>query len=102
MAILHIDILGSKFSIQANEDEEYLNNLKNYYSRICKEIETSDGLTDPKQIAVLAGILITDELFKARTSAKRLEASIKETKPDSGEDEKITKALIDKIDQALS
>ena len=102
MAILHIDVLGSQFSIQANEDEEYLNNLKNYYTRVCKEIETNDGLTDQKQIAVLAGILITDELFKSRTNTKNLETSIKNTMETSDEDEQIAKDLIEKIDQALS
>ncbi len=63
---LQIDILGTSCAIQAEEDSAYLEFLLGYYRKIIKQIENSDSVKDPLKIAVLAGIMLCDELYKEK------------------------------------
>ncbi|MCQ2611061.1 MAG: cell division protein ZapA [Treponema sp.] len=99
MAKLEINVLGTSFAIQADENPDYLNSLLQYYKGICETIRKQDGLKDPTQIAVLAGILICDELYKEKERNIRLEQKT-DTKSDEITD-RITKELISKIEKVL-
>lgn len=102
MGQLKIDILGTSLTLQAKEDDIYLSNLLKYYADICRQIEVQDNLTDQKKIAVLAGILIADELLKeraARDDVHHNDGDIIST--DEAEVDRITQNLIEKINQAL-
>jgi len=99
MGTLKIDLLGTSFAIKANEDDAYLKKLLSYYTRIVEEIEKSGSLKDPVQIAVLAGIMICDELYKEKSEKARL-SKTNEVSDDS-EAERLTAEMIKKIDQAL-
>lgn len=92
---LQIDLLGTSFAIQADEKPEYLSALFNHYKQTVLRIESTSGLTDSLKIAILAGILVGDELFKEKM--KRSEQS----SLDLATAEKITLDLITKIDQAI-
>ena len=63
---MQIDILGASFSIQADEDPEYLQALLNYYRKTIDKIELSVAVTDPLKSSIIAGILLADELYKER------------------------------------
>ncbi|MCR5613736.1 cell division protein ZapA [Treponema sp.] len=103
MGLLQINVLGSSFAIQAKEDDKYLSNLLNYYKQITNEIEKADNLKDPKQTAILAGILLCDELYKEKEKNARLEKRL--TNPQSADDteqiNKIAGDLISKIEKVL-
>lgn len=102
MGLLQINVLGSSFAIQAKEDDEYLKKLLSYYKQIIAEIEKSDNLNDPKQTAILAGILLVDELYKEKEKAALLKKSIASTEiSDSDDINKITNDLISKIEKVL-
>lgn len=108
MALLQINVLGTSFAISANEDEEYLKKLLSYYTQITEEVRKSDNLKDPKQTAILAGILLCDELYKEKEKRfklkKDLSSSQNETDADEADDEdinQITSDLISKIEQVL-
>lgn len=102
MGLLQINVLGSSFAIQAKEDDEYLKKLLNYYKQITSEIEHSDNLKDPKQTAILAGILLCDELYKEKEKNAKLKKAI-QTKEEKNTDDidKITSDLISQIEQVL-
>ncbi|MBQ0163221.1 MAG: cell division protein ZapA [Treponema sp.] len=106
MALLQINVLGTSFAISANEDEEYLKNLLSYYTQITEEVKKSDNLKDPKQIAILAGILLCDELYKEKEKYHKLkkENLSAEELADMTDDEdinQITSDLISKIEKVL-
>ena len=71
MATLQIDTLGTSFAIQANENEEYLEKLLNYYRRIVSQVESESGLKDPLKTSIIAGIMICDELCKEKQKFKK-------------------------------
>ena len=59
MGTLHIDTLGTSFVMQANEDEEYLNKLMDYYKKIVNQVETDSKLRDPLKTAIIATTHVT-------------------------------------------
>mgnify|MGYP006396792493 CR=1 FL=1 len=57
MGTLRIDTLGTSFVMQANEDEEYLNKLMDYYKKVVNQVEIDSKLKDPLKTAIIAGFL---------------------------------------------
>ena len=51
---LQINILGTSFSIQANEDSLYLDKLLQYYRSTVEDVARSTDLKEPIKIAGLA------------------------------------------------
>jgi cell division protein ZapA (FtsZ GTPase activity inhibitor) len=84
---LHLDILGTSFSITADEDESYLREILAQYRAFIEHTTQISGMKDPLKIAVLSGFLLCDEINKMRR--------------DSGEAEERTRDLIARIDQVL-
>jgi cell division protein ZapA (FtsZ GTPase activity inhibitor) len=90
-----INVLGTNFSIQTDEDPEYLRKVISYLKEKIKQIEASVPTKEPLRISLMASILIIDELFKARASRG---ANDIEEVPQA---EEIASRIIDRIDQAL-
>lgn len=97
---LQIDLLGTSFSIKADEDTSYLEKILGYYKRIVNQIEAGGALTDPLKISILAGIMLSDELYKAKGRSLKFQAALENNSTDE-EAERITKTLIEKIDKVL-
>lgn len=92
---LQIDLLGTSFAIQADEKNEYLNVLYNHLKKTLTKVEATSGLEDPLKIALISGILLTDELYKERM--KRSDNG----SLDLSEAEKLTLSMISRIDQVI-
>lgn len=104
MGKLRIEMLGTSFTIQATEDEEYLNKLLGYYKRITQDVEKIDSVKNPLQTAILSGIMIVDELYKEKQKCIAMENGSyvpPAENPDSEEIERRTLDLIAKIDKVL-
>ncbi|MCQ2594346.1 MAG: cell division protein ZapA [Treponemataceae bacterium] len=97
---LQINILGTSFSIQANEDSLYLDKLLQYYRSTVEDVARSTDLKEPIKIAVLAGIMITDELMKERQNAASTDSLM--VNAELSEVEKRTIQMMKKLDQALN
>ncbi len=95
MGTLQIDTLGASFVIQANEDEEYLNKLMDYYKKIVNQVESSSNLKDPLKISIIAGIMICDELCKEKQKLQYTNQTI--NRQDLEEAEKITLRMIENL-----
>ena len=70
MGRLKIEMLGTSFTIQANEDNQYLEKLLGYYQRITDDVKRIDSIKSPLQVAILSGIMICDELYKEKQNKK--------------------------------
>ncbi|MDR0624333.1 MAG: cell division protein ZapA [Treponema sp.] len=94
---LRLDILGTSFSITADEDAAYLEEILEQYRAAVKKTQDLSNLKDPLKIAILTGFLLSDEIRKLRDRKD----------PEWGEDaeaqeaEKLTLNLIARIDEAL-
>jgi cell division protein ZapA len=61
-----IHVLGTSLTIQTDESPEYVQELVDYISKKIAGLEKSVSTKDSLRLAVLALILVADELFKER------------------------------------
>ena len=106
MGRLKIDMLGTNFTIQANEDDEYLDKLLGYSKRITEDVKQIESIKTPLQVAILSGIMICDELYKEKQNKIALEngeiiESVNENDDTFEEIQKRTLEMINKIDKVL-
>ena len=102
MGTLSINLLGTSFAIQANEDTEYLTKLLGYYERIAEQIKSSGILKNPTQISIMTGLMLCDELYKEK-SKKLIQSNGQEyyETEDDVEAERRTLEMIEKISAVI-
>jgi cell division protein ZapA (FtsZ GTPase activity inhibitor) len=83
---LRIDILGTSFSISANEESAYLEKLLNVFRSAVENTQKKTGLQDPLKIAIVTGFLLCDEVQKKS-----------KYEPDQGDSLEAEKLLLDMI-----
>ena len=88
---LCLDILGTSFTITADEDEAYLKEILLQYREAVENTQSISGINEPLNVAVLTGFLLCDEINKIKLQLGN----------NSEEVEKRTLNLIAKLDQAL-
>jgi cell division protein ZapA (FtsZ GTPase activity inhibitor) len=91
---LHIELLGTAFSISADEDPVYLHALLGDYRQSIENTQKLTGLDDPLKVAIITGFLLCDDYKKLTTRNPRVR--------DSLEAEKLTQELISRLDKALN
>lgn len=97
-------MLGTVFTIQANENSEYLQKLLGYYKQITDDVEKIDSVKSPLQVAILSGIMLCDELYKEKQNKIALENGTVLEGQNLEEQKKIeqkTKEMIEKIQKVL-
>ena len=93
---LEVDILGTKFTIQSQEDLGYLERLVTHLGSTVRHIHERYPSYEPVKVSLLAALNITDELFRCRSAQGSPE------EPGSQEIERIAERLIDTIDRSLA
>ena len=63
---LQIDLLGTSFALEAGEPDDYLKSIYSHYMKVVTDVQQTSGVTEPLKIAIIAGILLSDELSKER------------------------------------
>ena len=99
MGTLKVDLLGTSFSIEANEDDAYLDKLMDYYKKVVTQIDQKAGVKDPLKVAIISGIMICDELCKEKQKLQFTNQTI--NREDLVEAEKLTMKMIENIDSVI-
>lgn len=99
---LCLEILGTSFTITADEDPAYLDAVLKQYRIVVENTQHISGMKDPLKIAILAGFLLCDEVNKIRkqTGEEREQAEARR----AGEDRELEQChlnLIAQLDQVL-
>ncbi|GHV45711.1 cell division protein ZapA [Spirochaetia bacterium] len=94
---LRLDLLGTSFSISADEDAAYLEGLLGRFRDAVDNTQKSTGLKDPLKVAILTGFLLCDEIYKLKQQEKAgVDLAI-----NSEETEQLTLDLIARLDEVL-
>ena len=88
---LRLDILGTSFTITAEEEDAYLRKVLAQYKAAIENTQAISGISEPLNVAVLTGYLLCDEINRIK---QRLE-------DESIELNERTINLIARLDQAL-
>ena len=94
--LLSVQMLGTSFSLKSTGSLDDLKEVVAFYEAKVEETRKGVALHDPLKLALLTGIVLADELLKERN---RHSGSL--SAPESDEAERITQALIEKIDSIL-
>jgi len=86
-----LDILGTSFTIDADEDEAYLQKVLAQYRAAVENTQSISGISAPLNIAILTGFMLCDEINKIKQQVEGESAELQER----------TGNLIAKLDQAL-
>ena len=95
---LSLGILGTSFTITADEDEAYLQDILDQYRAAVENTQSISGISDPLNVAVLTGFLLCDEINKMRQRAGEDETR---RKGEALEAEQRARNLIARLDQVL-
>lgn len=63
---LQINMLGASFAIDAGESDEYLQSIYSHYAKVVADVQMTSGIKEPIRIAIIAGIILSDQLSKER------------------------------------
>ena len=98
--MMRIELLGTSFQIQSDESPEYIARILDHYRSRVAEIESTVATGDPLKKAILAALLVTDELYREREG--RFENGDTIPREHAEEIERITTSLIERIESTIS
>lgn len=101
MGSLTINLLGTSFKINARQDEQYLQQIMSYYTEVVESLKKSFPGQDSLQTAILAGIMISDELYSQKYSTESGIVEPHEQTELMGQIENITTKMIESINKVL-
>jgi cell division protein ZapA len=102
MGQIQVNILGTSFKLQADEDTQFLTKLLDYYEKIVNKVSLVDSAKNNLQISIVSGLLLCEELFKEKANKlKNLSEEELNAYSYNTELEKRTSALIEKINKVL-
>ena len=88
----NINLLGSSFSFQTNEDPDYINRILSYLEQEINKAQASFHIKEPLKISLLTCINLIDELFREQASSQRERTDV----------EAFAQRLISSLDAALT
>lgn len=92
---MKIELLGTSFVIQTDEDPKHLNDIVDYLKTKIQEVRSSVSTNDPLKIAILAALLTTDELFKERSREAQHEVDAKQV-------QEITQRILAELESTIN
>jgi cell division protein ZapA (FtsZ GTPase activity inhibitor) len=96
--MMRIDLLGTSFQIKSDESPEYIGRLLDHYRARIDQIERTVATGDPLKKAILAALLVTDELFSQRDGQG---SDSLDLGSHAQEIEEITTRLLSQLDETL-
>jgi len=82
---IKVKIYGKEYSIKSTEEPEYVEEIARYVDSKMMEVDRSGNPSNPVQVAVLAAMNITDELFAERNRESKTESNLDERSKDLAE-----------------
>lgn len=92
---MKIEVLGTSFVIQSDQDPAYLRDIVDLLKAKITEIENTVSTNDPLKISILSSMLIADDYFKIKQGKNSPESM------DALEASNIAQKMIKKLDAML-
>lgn len=88
---ISINLLGTSFTIQVDEDPEYIKQIISYLEERINKTRNAFPKQEPLKISLLACIFLIDELFRERNHSKEEQQNASA----------VAESLIDRLDSVL-
>lgn len=93
--LFQVNLLGTSFSIQTDEDPKRMEEIVNYLREKTNSVESGLSIKDPLKNLIISSIILIDELQKE----KRMLADGRSSEHD--EVERLTLQIMERIDKSL-
>ena len=67
--LVDIQVLGTSFKIQVNEDPEYMERILEHLKTVINKVELTTSIKDPLKTAILSSVFVIDELYKLKENS---------------------------------
>jgi cell division protein ZapA (FtsZ GTPase activity inhibitor) len=67
--LVDIQVLGTSFKIQVNEDPEYIERILKHLKTVINKVELTTSIKDPLKTAILLSVFVIDELYKEKENS---------------------------------
>jgi len=78
-SLVSVTIFGQSYSLRAEEDGTYVEDLARYVDTKMRTLSESTGASEPLRVAVLAALNIADEFFKLEKRHRSREVLVEAT-----------------------
>ena len=75
---MKIEIYDQSYNVNADQNEEYLNELAAYVDDKMRDVAEATRTVDSLKVAVLAALNIADEMFALRERQQQIEGPLRE------------------------
>lgn len=63
---LSVNVLGTSFDLEADQEDDYVASIYEYYLSVLEKAKKTSDVDDPLKIAIIAGLFLSDEVFKTK------------------------------------
>ena len=63
---LSVNVLGTSFDLEADQKDDYVASIYDYYLSVLEKAKETSDVDNPLKIAIIAGLFLSDEVFKAK------------------------------------
>ncbi|MCI4624529.1 MAG: cell division protein ZapA [Candidatus Magnetoovum sp. WYHC-5] len=95
MGSVEVNILGQKYTIRGEENEDYIASLANYLNNRISEICNNAPNVHPLKAAILSGLGVADEVFKLKEEIRIINKRYEQVKKELGDSDDIKKIKSD-------
>jgi cell division protein ZapA len=75
--VAKVSIVGEEYTIRSDATPEHTRAVAAYLDREIRKVLSANALIETHKAAILAAMVITDELFRERTSAREVEDQLR-------------------------
>ena len=75
--VAKVNIVGEEYTIRSDATPEHTQAVASYLDREIKKVLGANQLIETHKAAILAAMVITDELFRERTTARLVEDEVR-------------------------
>ena len=93
-----VDVLGTSFSINVDEDTQYLDEILAQYRAAVENTKSMFNIKEPLNAAVLTGFIVSEELHRLKQQICEIKAS---SEDQGREAEEMANKIIARIDKVL-
>lgn len=73
-----VRILGEEYALKSEASPEYTRRVAEHVDRMASEIREESGFMDPKRLAILTALAITDQLFRLKGGVERVQVAVEQ------------------------
>lgn len=87
-----VEIMGEEYTLRSDTSPEYTRKVADHVNRVAAEVRQQGGVMDPRKIAILAALTVTDQMFRVKDGVDRVRGIVDQRA------EKLTRRVLEVVE----